>query len=191
MRIKCCGITRVEDARAADEDGVDAIGVVLFSDPSPRSVSVQRAKEIFSAVSPFTATVAVTHTTSNEDLAKILALRPTAVQIFHPFVFGNDPGVKVIRAVRNGDRLPEDCDAVIVDSSHGKGMLYDSSFARDTVQRSKVPVILAGGLNSENVGDAIRLVHPYAVDVASGIEQAPGIKDRKKIRAFIAACREE
>jgi len=189
MRIKCCGITRVDDARAAEEGGADAIGVVLFSGSSPRSVPVQRAKEIFAAVSPFTATVAVTHTTSAEELARILALRPTAVQIFHPFIFGKDPGVKVIRAVRKGDRLPEDCDAVIVDSSHGSGRLYDRSFARDTVQRSKVPVILAGGLNSENVGEAIRLVRPYAVDVASGIERAPGIKDRKKIRAFIAACR--
>ncbi|MDD5024875.1 MAG: phosphoribosylanthranilate isomerase [Methanoregula sp.] len=191
MRIKCCGITRVRDAQHADRMGADAIGVVLFSSASPRSVTVERAREIFCAVSPFTATVAVTHTRSDEELARILALRPTAIQIFHPFVFAEPPGVKVIRAVKPGDPLPDDCDAIVIDDSKGSGQLYDGSFARDAVQRSKVPVILAGGLTPENVGTAIRLVHPYAVDVATGIEQSPGIKDSEKIRAFIAACREE
>ena len=189
MRIKCCGITRVRDAQFAEQVGADAIGVVLFSSSSPRSVSVDRAREIFNAVGPFTATVAVTHTTSEEDLAQILALRPTAIQIFHPFVFAEDPDVKVFRAIKRGDRLPEDCDAIVVDDSRGGGKPFDLSFARDAVTRSKVPVILAGGLNSENVGEAIRQVHPYAVDVATGIERAPGIKDNEKIRAFIAACR--
>ncbi|MCX6697099.1 MAG: phosphoribosylanthranilate isomerase, partial [Methanoregula sp.] len=75
--------------------------------------------------------------------------------------------------------------------SHGRGRHFDCSFAIEVVKRSKVPVILAGGLTYENVGEAIRQVHPYAVDVASGIEEAPGIKDKEKIRAFIAACRRE
>ena len=191
MRIKCCGITRVRDAQFAEQVGADAIGVVLFSSSSPRSVSVERAREIFDAVGPFTATVAVSHTTSEEDLAQILALRPIAIQIFHPFVFAEDPNVKVIRAIKRGDLLPEDCDAIVVDDSQGSGKPFDLSFARDAVQKSKVPVILAGGLNSDNVGEAIRQVHPYAVDVATGIERAPGIKDNEKIRAFIAACRRE
>jgi phosphoribosylanthranilate isomerase len=191
MRIKCCGITRVRDAQFAEQAGADAIGVVLFSSSSPRSVPVEQAREIFNAVGPFTATVAVTHTTSEEELARILALRPTAIQIFHPFVFAEDLNVKVIRAIKRGDRLPEDCDAIVVDDSKGSGKPFDLSFARDAVTRSKVPVILAGGLTSENVGEAIRQVHPYAVDVATGIERAPGIKDKEKIRAFIAACRRE
>ena len=101
----------------------------------------------------------------------------------------DDPGVRVIRVIGRGDPLPEDCDAVIIDDSHGKGRHYDLSYASTTVQQSKVPVILAGGLNVENVSDAIRRVHPYAVDVASGVEVSPGIKDHGKIRAFIAACR--
>jgi phosphoribosylanthranilate isomerase len=191
MRIKCCGITRVHDAQYAEQAGADAIGVVLFSSSSPRSVSVDRAREIFDAVGLFTATVAVTHTTSEEDLARILLLRPTAIQVSHPFVFAEDPGAKVIRAIKRGARLPEDCDAIVVDDSHGSGRPFDLSFARNAVLQSKVPVILAGGLNPENVGEAIRQVHPYAVDVASGIERAPGIKDTEKIRAFIAACRSE
>lgn len=191
MRIKCCGITSVRDAQFAEQAGADAIGVVLFSSSSPRSVTVERAREIFDATGPFTATVAVSHTTSEEDLAHILALRPTAIQISHPFVFAEDPDVKVIRAIKRGARLPGDCDAFVVDDSQGSGRPYDLSFARDAVQRSKVPVILAGGLNPGNVGEAIREVRPYAVDVASGIEWAPGIKDPEKIRAFIAACRRE
>ena len=188
MRIKICGITRPEDARFAEQQGADAIGVVLFSG-SKRNVSPKQAKEIYAAVGPFTTTVAVTHTKSEEDLARIIALKPDAVQISHPFVFSRDPGVRIIRVVARGDPLPEDCDAVIVDDSHGGGRLFDLHYARTTVQRSKKPVILAGGLNPENVGDAIRRVRPYAVDVASGVEQSPGIKDKEKVRAFIAACR--
>jgi phosphoribosylanthranilate isomerase len=152
-------------------------------------VSAEQAREIFDSVGPFTITVAVSHTNSREDIEQMLALHPDAIQISHPFVFRHDPGVRVIRVIGRGDPLPEDCDAVIVDDSHGKGRQYDPSYARTTVQQSRVPVILAGGLDAENVSDAIRQVRPYAVDVASGVEVAPGIKDHRKIRAFIAACR--
>ena len=188
MRVKICGITHLDDARFAEQAGADAIGVVLFSD-SKRCVSPGRAEEIFTAVGPFTTTVAVTHTKSQEDLAQIIALKPDAIQISHPFEFSQDPGARVIRVIGRGDPLPEDCDAVIVDDSHGEGLQFDPGYARETVQRSKVPVILAGGLTPENVGEAIRRVRPYAADVASGVEVSPGIKDKKKVRAFIAACR--
>jgi len=188
MRIKICGITQPEDACFAEEAGADAIGVVLFSE-SKRSVPPEKAREIFEAVGPFVARVAVSHTTSEEDLAEILDLHPTAIQIFHPFIFRQNPGVKVIRVVPHGDPIPVDCDAIIIDESHGGGKLFDPASAGEIVCRSKVPVILAGGLTAENVRDAIRRVHPYAVDVASGVEVSLGIKDHGKIRAFIAACR--
>jgi len=189
MRIKCCGITRPEDARYAEACGADAIGVVVFSPTSKRSVTPERAREIFDAVGPFTTTVAVSHTTSQEDLEKMLALHMDAIQISHPFVFPEKPAAKVIRVIRWDDPVPTDCDAIIVDESHGSGKNFDLSHAHNVVQRSVLPVILAGGLTPENVADAIRQVHPYAVDVASGIETAPGIKDHKKIAAFIAAAR--
>ena len=190
MRIKCCGITRPEDARYAESVGAHAIGVVVFSGGvSRRIVTPARAREIFDAVGPFTATIAVSHTKSEEELRAILELKPSAIQISHPFGFDEDPGVAVIRVIGRGDPLPDDCDAVIVDDSHGQGKTFDLSYARDAVQHSKIPVILAGGLTPENVADAIRQVHPYAVDVASGIETAPGIKDHAKIAAFIAAAR--
>jgi phosphoribosylanthranilate isomerase len=161
----------------------------VFSPSSQRTVTQERAHEIFKAAGPFTTTVAVSHTTSPADLDQILALRPDAIQISHPFVFREKPGVKVIRVIGRNDPIPIDCDAIIVDESHGGGRSFDLSHAREVVQRSALPVILAGGLTPENVADAIRQVHPYAVDVASGIETAPGIKDLKKIAAFIAAAR--
>jgi phosphoribosylanthranilate isomerase len=190
MRVKICGITRPEDAQFAEQQGADAIGVVVFSGGvSPRVVGAEKAREIFAAVGPFTTTVAVSHTKSEEDLLQMIALHPHAIQISHPFRFDEAPGVRIIRVIGRGDPLPEDCDAVIVDDSHGKGRVFDLSYARGTVRRSTVPVILAGGLTPENVGEAIHRVRPYAVDVASGVESSPGIKDRKKVSAFIAACR--
>lgn len=189
MRIKCCGITRPEDARYAEACGADALGVVVFSPGSFRSVTMERAREIFEIVGPFTTKVIVSHTTSHDDLKQILALHPDAIQISHPFVFRKNPGVKVIRVIGRNDPLPGVSDAIIVDESHGSGKKSDWSRARDIVRRSKVPVILAGGLTPENVTDAIRQVQPYAVDVATGIEHEPGIKDPGKIAAFIAAAR--
>lgn len=190
MRVKICGITRPEDAQFAEQQGADAVGVVVFSGGvSQRVVGEEKAREIFAAVGPFTTTVAVSHTTSEDDLKRMIALHPDAIQISHPFRFTGDPGVKVIRVISRGDPLPEDCDAVIVDDSHGKGRDFDPSYARNTVRRSSVPVILAGGLTPENVGEAIRRIQPYAVDVASGVELSPGIKNPEKVRAFIAACR--
>jgi phosphoribosylanthranilate isomerase len=189
MRIKCCGITTPADARYAESCGADAIGVVVFSPGSKRSVTPERACEIFEATGPFTTTVAVSHTPSYDDLEGILALHPDAIQISHPFVFREKPVLKVIRVIGRNDPLPTDCDAIIVDESHGSGKKFDLPHARNVVLQSALPVILAGGLTPENVADAIRQVHPYAVDVASGIETAPGIKDHKKIAAFIAAAR--
>jgi len=189
MRIKCCGITRPQDARFAEACGADAIGVVVFSPPSARSVTPERAREIFDAAGPCTTTVAVSHTTSHADLEQILALRPDALQISYPFTFREKPDMKVIRVIGRNDPLPADCDAIIVDESHGSGRAFDLTYARQTVMSSRVPVILAGGLTPENVAAAIRQVRPYAVDVASGIETAPGIKDPSKIAAFIAAAR--
>jgi phosphoribosylanthranilate isomerase len=119
----------------------------------------------------------------------MIALRPHAIQISCPFRFAEIPGVAVIRVIGRGNPLPEDCDAIIVDDSHGRGREFDPMYACDTVKRSAVPVILAGGLTPANVRDAIRRVRPYAVDVASGVEHSPGIKDKEKVKAFIAACR--
>jgi phosphoribosylanthranilate isomerase len=188
VRVKICGITRAGDALHAEREGADAIGVILFSD-SPRCVTPGRAQEIFGSVGPFTTTVAVTHTKSRRNLNRIVALRPAAIQISHPFKFPESPPVRILRVVKPGDPLPEDGDAIVVDGSSGTGRPYDLAFARDVVTRSRVPVILAGGLTPENVAGAIESVRPYAVDVASGVEIRPGIKDPSRVTEFIRASR--
>ncbi|MCU0630342.1 MAG: phosphoribosylanthranilate isomerase [Methanoregulaceae archaeon] len=191
MRVKICGITSVEDAVQAEAAGADAIGVVMFSGGvSKRVVSMERAREIFEAVGPFTATVAVSHTHSMDDVARMLELHPSAIQISHPFSFPKDLESRLIRVIGRGEPLPEDCDAVIIDDSHGMGLHYDPSYARDVVRRSKVPVILAGGLTPGNVKDAIADVRPYAVDVASGVENRPGIKEPGLVSRFIRNVKE-
>lgn len=96
----------------------------------------------------------------------------------------------VIRVIQPGDPIPSSADAIIVDASMGKGTLYDQEYAKKIIKMSKVPVILAGGLNPGNVGDAIKAVQPYAVDVASGVESSPGIKDPEKVIEFIKNAKE-
>jgi len=189
VRVKICGLTRPEDAAAAERSGADAVGVVMCSD-SPRSVTAGAARAIFSAVGPFTATVVVTHTVFPEELAGILALHPTAVQISHPHEVPEDAGVRVIRVVGRGRPLPAGrTDAYIVDESCGTGRTFDPAFARTFAGQSRLPVILAGGLTPENVGPAIAAVRPYAVDVCSGVETVPGVKDHDLIGRFIAAAK--
>jgi phosphoribosylanthranilate isomerase len=186
--IKICGITRPEDVRCAVKYGADAIGVVMFSD-SKRSIDMQRAREIFMAAGPEVMKVVVTHTKSEEEIQKILSIRPDAIQVSYPFIFPPDRSYKVIRVTGNAGEQYEDCDAVIIDGSMGSGTLFNHSFAEGVVKQSHHPVYLAGGLTPENVADAIRTIRPYAVDVASGVEVSPGIKNCEKIRKFIENAR--
>lgn len=187
VRVKICGVTRVEDAVTAERAGADAVGVVMYSD-SPRSIGPEKAEEIFAALGPFTARVVVTHTTSPADLARVLALHPTAVQVSYPHAVPTESGVRVIRVVE-GIPLPPDADAYIVDRSCGTGRLFDASSVRAVMQESRVPVVLAGGLDPGNVRAAVEALRPYAVDVCSGVERSPGVKDPALIRAFVAAAR--
>lgn len=189
MRVKICGITSVDDAHLAEEAGADAIGVVVCSH-SPRNVGLGKAEEIFAAVGPYLTTVCVTATQSANDMDSILSLRPDAVQVSYPFTIPADTGVKRMRTVAPGDDLPADCDAVVIDGSRGRGMPYDQAFALEVRKRSPLPVILAGGLTCRNVRGAIEKVRPYAVDVASGVESAPGRKDRGLLEAFMNICKE-
>jgi phosphoribosylanthranilate isomerase len=184
--VKICGITTIEDAIQAEAAGANAIGVVVFSGGvSERVVTIEQARDIFDAVGPFITTVLVSHTRSHADIMGMLALHPSAIQISHPFSLPEDLETSVIRVIGRGESLPEDCDAIIVDDSHGKGRHYDPSYARDVVLGSGIPVILAGGLTPYNVEDAIREVRPYAVDVATGVETRPGVKDPGLVRKFI------
>jgi phosphoribosylanthranilate isomerase len=186
MRIKICGVTSPEDAVSAEEAGADAVGVVLFSE-SPRSVGPEQAGEIFDALGPFTTGVCVTATDDAEELDEILALSPSVVQV------GADVSLpstrtRVLRMVSPGETPAEPCDAVVIDASRGKGLPFSREFARQVIATSSLPVILAGGLSPENAATAAAL-GPYGLDVASGVECRPGVKDPRLVRAFIRACR--
>jgi len=189
MRIKICGITTVRDALIAEELGADAIGVVVCSE-SPRSVPVKRAKEIFAALRPSTMKVCVTDTRSESDLEVITHIRPDAIQLHSGIAVPDKCGVRIIRAVRPGEEPVPGYNMVLVDGSRGKGTPFDIDFAARIVRETCAPVILAGGLTPDNVGEAIRTVSPSAVDVSSGVEKSPGIKDPKRVAEFIRHCRE-
>ncbi|MDD1679716.1 MAG: phosphoribosylanthranilate isomerase [Methanomicrobiales archaeon] len=188
MRVKICGVTRPEDAIDAERYGADAIGVVMYSD-SPRCVTSKEAEEIFTSLGPYITRVVVTHTRDKDDMEKVLRIRPDAVQI--SYGFPRVAGTRVIRVLAQGDPLRTDCEAVLIDSSRGHGIAFDPAYARRVVQTSLVPVILAGGLTPQTVREAVRDLHPYAVDVSSGVECTPGIKDPEKMRLFILEAHRE
>ena len=186
MRIKICGVTSPEDACLAEAAGADAVGIVVFSD-SPRSVAVERAGEILDSLGPFTTGVCVTATEDAEEIDEMLALNPAVVQI------GADVSLprtraRVLRMVAPGEKPSQSCDAVVIDASRGKGLPFNREFARQVLERSSLPVILAGGLTPENVRTAVAL-GPYGLDVSSGVESRPGVKDPRLVRAFVTACR--
>ncbi|WAI02039.1 phosphoribosylanthranilate isomerase [Methanogenium organophilum] len=186
MRIKICGVTSPEDARCVEEAGADAVGVVLFSD-SPRSVGPECAGEIFDALGPFTTGVCVTATNDAEEIDEMLALCPSVVQVGAE-VSLPPTRARVLRMVAPGETPSQPCDAVVIDASRGKGLPFNREFARQVLETSSLPVILAGGLSTENVRTAVAL-GPYGLDVASGVEYRPGIKDPLLVRAFIRTCR--
>ncbi|NCF16975.1 MAG: phosphoribosylanthranilate isomerase [Haliea sp.] len=200
-RIKICGITRPEDAREAVAGGADAIGMVFYP-PSPRAISVVQAAEIVDAISPFVTVVALVVDKPADDINRILEQVPVDLIQFH----GDEspafcrqfarPWMKALR-VREDTDIASACGAygegraILLDAWQegvpgGTGMRFDWGL----VSRSlPLPVVLAGGLNEHNVAEAVATVKPAAVDVSSGVECSPGIKDAGKIRRFIAAVR--
>jgi phosphoribosylanthranilate isomerase len=185
--VKICGITNPEDACLAEFAGADAIGVVLFS-ASPRSVTAESAREIFDAV-PTLTHVCVTHSTNTDELLSICDVRPDALQVSCRALIPQGCQARIIRMVGPEDPFLPKADALIVDGSHGRSRPFDRVFASAVVKTSGIPVFLAGGLTPENVECAIREVRPYGVDVASGVEFAPGRKDPDKVRSFVTAAK--
>jgi phosphoribosylanthranilate isomerase len=199
-RVKICGITRAEDARAAARAGADAIGLVFFP-PSPRYLSTERAVEIRDALAPFVQTVALFVNPDAAQVAQVLQrVRPALLQ-FHgeetpqfcsqfgtPFVKACrvKPGVDALEYLRPFSRAAAWLFDSHVPEYGGVGEAFDWSLVPATQER---PVILSGGLARENVAEAVRRVRPWGVDVSSGVESAKGIKDAAKIAAFIAEVR--
>ena len=199
VRSKICGITRIEDALAAVEAGADALGFVFYS-RSPRAVTVQQARAIIAALPPFISTVGLFVNASRGELNETLDAVPLDLLQFH----GDEtpeqcdgyhrPFIKALR-VQAGDDIAAACrdyrqasgillDAYVAGVPGGTGETFDWTLIPQNLEK---PIILAGGLTSENVAQAIAQVRPYAVDVSGGVEKAKGIKDHEKIRAFMNA----
>lgn len=198
VQVKVCGVTRAEDASAAEAAGADAIGVILWA-RSARRLDLDAASEVFTRLGPFVQRVGVVVDAPASFVHEaITRLRLGAVQ-FHgaeddDFVAPFRTRVAVIRAVSFGPELAVErlrrmpVDAVLVDGVRpGSGEAFDWSTAERL--RSLDRWVLAGGLTPDNVAAAISALDPLGVDVASGVESSPGVKDHDALRRFVAAAK--
>ena len=200
--IKVCGITNSEDALAATRLGVDALGFVFA--PSPRQISPGAAQEIIDNLSLPVRTVGIFVNEDPERVASIADLCDLDMLQFHgkeTAAYCGQFGRQVIKAIRiqNEDDL-ETCseydgvaeafllDTYVAGQSGGTGVTFDWNIAHTARKYGRI--ILAGGLNPDNVAAAIRAAKPYGVDASSGLEQKPGVKDHDKLARFIRAVRE-
>ncbi len=201
VRVKFCGITRIEDALAAADAGADAIGLVLTR-KSKRFVEPALGREIRAALPPFVSSVILFSDDDDvwiDQCVKIV--EPDYVQ-FHGSesrALCESSGIPYLKAIAMGGDAA--IDAIIAHHPHAAGFLFDGNapghqggaglafdWSRIPARLPK-PVILAGGLTCDNVALAIGAARPYAVDVSSGIESAPGIKNAQKMRRFISEVR--
>jgi len=199
--VKICGITRPEDALAAARAGAHAVGLVFYA-KSPRHILPERAAEIIRVLPPFVTTVGLFVNATAEEVRATLAGVPVALLQFHgdetpefcasfgvPYIKAAKvrPGVDLLQYARDYRSAKGLLLDAFVEGSHGgTGSTFDWALIPDQLP---LPLILAGGLHQDNVADAIRRVHPWAVDVSSGVEAAKGIKDAAKISAFIRGVR--
>ncbi|WP_347453581.1 phosphoribosylanthranilate isomerase [Acinetobacter thermotolerans] len=201
-RAKICGITRVEDVHAVVNAGCDAIGFVFYL-PSPRSVTLEQAETLVQAVPAYVQAVGLFVNSSADDIQSILKTVPLDILQFH----GDEtpeqcqsigkqvgrrwykaiqvkPGLDVVAEIQNYQDAG--ASAVLLDAWHpdlkgGTGHSFDWT----TFPKLNIPLILAGGLNPDNVEQAILTTRAYAVDVSGGVESAKGIKDQQLIERFM------
>ena len=201
VRVKYCGITRMEDAQLAASLGADAVGFLL-TQKSKRFIEPSRARAIRASLPAFVSAVVLFNNDEEAWIREALGIvKPDIVQ-FHgtePRALCESFGVRYVKTIGMGEAgavertVAEHPNAVayLLDSNKpgeqgGSGVTFDWSRIPTNLPK---PMILAGGLTCDNVGLAIRTVRPYAVDLASGIESAPGIKDAGKMRRFIEEVR--
>jgi phosphoribosylanthranilate isomerase len=201
VRVKICGITRWDDALAAVEAGADALGFV-FCEASPRCVTVSVAARIVEGLPPFVAKVGLFVNAPEAQIRRVAGACGLDTLQLHgeePPEFCQRFTVKWIKAFRMRDESSLQAlsayraaawllDSYVPGKAGGTGERFNWDLARRAAQICP-RVILAGGLTPENVAEAVRRVRPYAVDVSSGVEREPGIKDEQKVRAFIEAAK--
>ena len=200
VRVKICGITSLCDARMAIEAGADALGFILYPG-SPRYVSPSCAAEILEALPPLVERVAVLVNPTAEEVKRIESLADFSAWQLHgtesaAFCASLRPR-RVIKVIRppwpDGAEFSFPSAALLLDSPSsswgGSGKTLDWSLVRSFVERLRQPFILSGGLTPENASEAIEQTHPFGVDVASGVELAPGKKDPKRVWEFVRRCK--
>jgi phosphoribosylanthranilate isomerase len=195
-RVKICGITRRQDAEFAIENGADALGLVFYP-ASPRAVSLAQAKDIVVNLPPFISIVALFVDADPKEVQACINALPIDVLQFHgdeSAAYCEQFGMSYLKAIRMRNNVDLEsleneystASALLLDSYQagipgGTGQVFDWSL----IEKINKPIILAGGLDSDNVATAIKQVQPYAVDVSGGVEQAKGIKDQQKISTFM------
>lgn len=200
-RVKICGLTRVEDVRAAVDAGADAIGLVFYP-PSARSVKMEQAAELAAAVPPLISVVGLFVNPEEAFVHEVLANVRLHVLQFHGDEREADcaryarPWLKAARVRAGLDLLEFDASHArasgilldaFVDGYGGGGKVFDWSLIPQGMNRRRL--ILSGGLDADNIAEAVRRVRPWAVDVSSGVEVQKGIKSAERIAAFIAGVR--
>ncbi len=213
VKVKICGFTNVEDVEVACELGIDMVGAILVP-KSSRYVTVEQARQILAAASGDIAKVAVIMPKDLSEVEKMAReLEPDYLQIHLTFPAGKLLELKgrlgaelivvtpIPREIENRKKIidraievAEVADYVLLDtkgpSGGGTGLTHDWSLSGEIREAVEKPIFLAGGLNASNVGQAIKIVRPYGVDVATGVESSPGKKDARLMREFIEAARE-
>lgn len=196
--VKICGITRADDAAAAVALGADALGFILWKQ-SPRHIDLASAAMIIKTVPAGVATVAVFVSPTEGDLIDAQLAGFQIAQVHNDLPAVNGASIQLMRAVHlsaQGEGVEPDVpvDQIVLLDAHdpvrhgGTGQTVDWTRARAVAATRRI--FLAGGLTPENVGEAIRSVQPYTVDVASGVEASLGVKDVKRLNAFIQAVKE-
>ena len=202
-RVKVCGIMNEPDLECAIAGGADAVGFIVEVKGSCHEISAEDARELIRRVPVFTKSVAVIAPNSPEEA--VLLARKTGADILQVHGTLEPEEIKelkkrvhqrVIAAVPPGveaHNMAGAADAVLLDTLKngklgGTGTVHDWSVSAAIAKNLQIPMILAGGLNPSNVGEAIRTVRPYAVDVSSGVETV-GRKDQKKIESFVREVR--
>jgi phosphoribosylanthranilate isomerase len=195
-RVKICGITRRQDAEFVVKSGADAIGLVFY-EPSPRAVTTAQAALITAQLPPFVAIVGLFVNASAEMVRQTLKQVPLSLLQFHGDESAefceqfNMPYIKAVRMqsaadLKKADMYYTNASALLLDSyQHGVPGGTGQTFDWSMITAISKPLILAGGLTTENVAAAIKQVSPYAVDVSGGVEESKGLKSNNKISAFM------
>jgi phosphoribosylanthranilate isomerase len=202
VQVKICGITNSEDARAAVDAGADAIGLIFYQG-SKRCIDERLAAEIVSLLPPYTSINALFVNPTEAEVRKVLSTVDVSQIQFHgeePPAFCEDFGRPYVKSIPVVDTTR--MRALVADHTNARAYLFDTHVPGEhggtgkTFDWTKMPEknighrILAGGLDTENVAKAIRMAGPDAVDVSSGVESQPGIKNHETLKRFIAAAKQ-